>query len=54
MKNNYRALSEDILALAGVNINGNNPWDIKVTNEDFYKRALTEGELGVGESYMKS
>jgi cyclopropane-fatty-acyl-phospholipid synthase len=52
MKNSYKALSEDILALAGVNINGNNPWDIKVTNDDFYRRALTEGELGVGESYM--
>jgi len=52
MKNNYKALSEDILALAGVSINGNNPWDIKVTNDDFYRRALTEGELGVGESYM--
>jgi len=52
MKNNYKALAEDILALAGVNINGNNPWDIKVTNDDFYRRALTEGELGVGESYM--
>ena len=52
MKNNYKALSEDILALAGVNINGNNPWDIKVSNDDFYRRALTEGELGVGESYM--
>jgi cyclopropane-fatty-acyl-phospholipid synthase len=52
MKNNYKALAEDILALAGVNINGNNPWDIKVSNDDFYRRALTEGELGVGESYM--
>lgn len=52
MKNNYKALCEDILALAGVNINGDNPWDIKVTNDDFYRRALTEGELGVGESYM--
>ena len=52
MKNNYKAISEDILALAGVTINGNNPWDIKVTNDDFYRRALTEGELGVGESYM--
>jgi cyclopropane-fatty-acyl-phospholipid synthase len=52
MKNNFKAISEDILALAGVKINGNNPWDIKVANDDFYRRALTEGELGVGESYM--
>jgi cyclopropane-fatty-acyl-phospholipid synthase len=52
MKTDYKALSEEILALAGVTINGANPWDIKVTNDDFYRRALTEGELGVGESYM--
>jgi cyclopropane-fatty-acyl-phospholipid synthase len=52
MKNNYRALSEDILSLAGVSINGNNPWDIRVTNDDFFRRAITEGEYGVGESYM--
>jgi cyclopropane-fatty-acyl-phospholipid synthase len=52
MKTNYKALSEEILALADVTINGANPWDIKVTNDDFYRRALTEGELGVGESYM--
>ena len=52
MKTNYKALSEEILAFAGVSINGANPWDIVVTNDDFYRRAITEGELGVGESYM--
>jgi cyclopropane-fatty-acyl-phospholipid synthase len=52
MKTNYKALSEEILALADVTINGANPWDIKVNDDDFYRRALTEGELGVGESYM--
>src|SRR5512133_1178198 len=54
MKNNYKSISEDILALAGISINGNNPWDIRVTNDDFYRRGITEGELGVGESYMDS
>jgi len=52
MKDNFKIITEDILALAGVKINGNNPWDIRVTNDGFYKRAITEGELGVGESYM--
>jgi cyclopropane-fatty-acyl-phospholipid synthase len=52
MKNSYKEIAEDILSLAGVEINGNNPWDIRVHNDDFYKRAITEGELGVGESYM--
>ena len=42
----------EILSLAGITINGNNPWDIKVHNEDFYQRVLTGGSLGLGESYM--
>lgn len=54
MKNNYKTIAEDILALAGVKINGSNPWDITVNNDDFYRKALTEGELGVGETYMES
>ncbi len=41
-----------ILSLAGVKVNGNNPWDIRVHNEKFYRRVLTQGSLGLGESYM--
>jgi cyclopropane-fatty-acyl-phospholipid synthase len=33
-------------------VNGNNPWDIQVHNEQFYSRVLHEGALGLGESYM--
>ena len=35
-----------------ITINGNNPQDIIVTNNKFYNMALTNGELGVSESYM--
>ena len=52
MKNKYKIIAEEILELAGVQIDGSHPWDIRVHNGDFYKRALTEGELGIGESYM--
>jgi cyclopropane-fatty-acyl-phospholipid synthase len=52
MKNRYKNITEKILGLAGIQINGNNPWDIQVHNNEFYRRAITEGELGVGESYM--
>src|SRR3954467_10515431 len=41
-----------ILAPAGVRINGTDPWDIQIHNEQFYKRVLSEGTLGLGESYM--
>lgn len=44
--------AEKILSLAGIKINGNNPWDIKVHNENLYQRVLTQGSLGLGESYM--
>jgi len=41
-----------ILALADIRINGNRPWDIRVHDDRFYRRALSEGSLGLGESYM--
>ncbi len=52
MRNNYKKLTEEILGLAGIKINGSDPWDIQVHDEGFYRRAITEGQLGVGESYM--
>jgi cyclopropane-fatty-acyl-phospholipid synthase len=48
----YRKFTESILSLAGVTINGKNPWDIQVQDRRFFRRAIAEGELGVGESYM--
>lgn len=41
-----------LLGLADVEINGNRSWDIQVHNERFYHRLLSEGALGLGESYM--
>jgi len=38
--------------LAGIQVNGNNPWDIQVHDRRFYARVLCDAELGVGESYM--
>lgn len=52
MGSRYQKLAEEILSLAGVKINGDKPWDIQVHNKDFYKRVITEVELGMGESYM--
>ena len=43
---------KNILALANIHINGNNSWDISLKNEKFYSRVLSEGSLGLGESYM--
>jgi cyclopropane-fatty-acyl-phospholipid synthase len=43
----------EMLSLAGVQINGNDPWDIRVNNDKFYARALAGGSLGIGEAYME-
>ena len=41
-----------LLSLADIKIDGDRPWDIQVHNDDLYARILTEGSLGLGESYM--
>lgn len=53
MPNHYKTIAKELLDLAGVRINGSDPWDIRVHNEKFYKRALTEADLGIGEAYME-
>jgi len=42
----------ELLAFAGIGVNGHEPWDIQVHDERFFERALGEGSIGVGESYM--
>jgi len=44
--------AERLLALAGIKINGRQPWDIKIRNPLFYQEVLGRGSLGLGESYM--
>jgi cyclopropane-fatty-acyl-phospholipid synthase len=52
MKTDYKKLTEELWAIAGLEINGSNAQNIHVNNNEFYKRVITEGELGFGESYM--
>lgn len=52
MSDNAKATVKSLLKSAGITINGNKSYDIKVYNEDFYKRVLSKRELGMGESYM--
>ncbi|WP_455819244.1 cyclopropane fatty acyl phospholipid synthase [Pseudomonas cerasi] len=47
----YRIVQE-MLSQASIEINGSRPWDIRITNPNFFKRVLQEGSLGLGESYM--
>lgn len=43
---------QDLFGLAGVKIDGKDPWDIRVHNDDFYQKVLAQGSLGLGEAYM--
>jgi cyclopropane-fatty-acyl-phospholipid synthase len=42
----------NLLSPAGVSINGDQPWDIRVKNRGFFPKVLLRGSLGLGESYM--
>jgi len=50
--NSMEKTAQKLLEKAGVEINGRNPWDIQVHNPRFYSRVLSQGTLGLGESYM--
>ncbi|MBN2087782.1 cyclopropane fatty acyl phospholipid synthase [Candidatus Peregrinibacteria bacterium] len=43
----------DLLAKAGIKVNGNEDWDIQVHNDKFYSSVISGGSLALGESYMK-
>lgn len=42
----------ELLAEAGIAINGGRPWDIEVRDGRFFSRLLASGSLGAGESYV--
>ncbi|MGB2222038.1 cyclopropane fatty acyl phospholipid synthase [Neptunomonas sp.] len=37
---------------AGITLNGSNPWDPQIHNRQVFLRVLSEGSIGIGESYM--
>ena len=41
-----------LMQFAGITVNGKNPYDIQVYNDQFYSRVLKHTALGLGESYM--
>ena len=42
----------EILALAGVGVDGEQPWDLQVNDKAFYRRIFGQGSLALGETYM--
>jgi cyclopropane-fatty-acyl-phospholipid synthase len=51
MRSAERAI-RGLLAEAGIHPGGENPWDMRVHDPDFYGRVLAGGSLALGESYM--
>ena len=48
----YEKKAKEILKGSGIELNGNNPWDIKVLDNRAYKRVFKYATLGFGEAYM--
>ena len=48
----YQNQLRHLLAPAEVALDGSHPWDIQVRDPMFAQRVLSQGSLGVGESYM--
>jgi cyclopropane-fatty-acyl-phospholipid synthase len=47
-----RFRAEQLLAVAGVSVGDQRPWDIQVHQPAMFSRVLAQGSLGLGESYM--
>ncbi|QXZ14655.1 cyclopropane fatty acyl phospholipid synthase [Pseudomonas sp. AO-1] len=45
-------LAAELLNKADIRINGLRPWDMQVLRPQVFERALAQGSLGLGESYM--
>ncbi|MDU8924986.1 cyclopropane fatty acyl phospholipid synthase [Pasteurellaceae bacterium LIM206] len=50
--NKSKEIIHDMLNRIGITPNGSAPYDIQIHNEEMYNRVLTDGSLGLGESYM--
>lgn len=52
MATRFERRGRRLLEAAGIQVNGNRPFDIQVHDPRFYARVLSRGSLGLGESYM--
>lgn len=43
---------EGLLARADIRIDGDRPWDLQIHDSRMFRRVLSQGSLGLGESYM--
>jgi cyclopropane-fatty-acyl-phospholipid synthase len=53
MGNDEKKTFARLMQYAGITINGDRPFDPRIYNDGFYRRVLTQQNLGLGESYME-
>lgn len=52
MKANAPRIINQLFEHAGVRLNGDQPWDMKIHDQIFFQKMFSKWELGIGESYM--
>ncbi|PCI25442.1 cyclopropane-fatty-acyl-phospholipid synthase [Candidatus Peregrinibacteria bacterium] len=52
IKNYANTKGAEMLQEAGITVNGSNPWDIHIHNDNFFLRLLFYGTVALGESYV--
>ena len=50
--NKAESTVRDILALAEVGVEGEQPWDLQVNDGEFYRRLLGQGSIALGDTYV--
>ncbi len=51
-RNKAEVVVRELFTLAGITINGDQPYDIEVHNDALFTRVLKNQALGLGESYL--
>jgi cyclopropane-fatty-acyl-phospholipid synthase len=53
MRTTANQLGTDLLASAGIQVDGDKPWDLRIHDARFFDRVLRDRELGLGEAYQQ-
>ncbi len=47
-----RRVIQEILETAGIEVNGNRPWDLQLHDKRLWRRMMCSGDIGFGDAYM--
>lgn len=50
--NQAKKFTQKLLAVAGVEVNGNQPWDMQVHDDAAFAKIISGGSIGLGETYV--